>query len=70
MLHDPIAMYEDARRKHQERLAASACRRTLRRYHPNSGFRSEVAAVLRRAADAVDGRRDAAWRPGYPFEDA
>jgi hypothetical protein len=70
MLHDPIAMYEDARRKHQERLASSARRRVLRQHRLESGFRSEVAAVLRRAADAVDGRRDAAWRPGYPFEDA
>lgn len=70
MLQDPIAMYEDARRRHQERVAASATRRALRSQHTDSGLRSLLAGALRRAADAVDSYPDSAWQPSRRVEDA
>jgi hypothetical protein len=70
MLQDPILLYEDARRRHQERLGASARRRMLREHFPGSGLRGQLAAALRRAADAVDGRKGPAWCPPLPIEDA
>lgn len=68
MLQDPISMYEDARRRHLERLAEGSRRRVLRE-HAGQGLRRAVAAMLRRAADAVDGGTPA-WGPGGPIEDA
>lgn len=70
MLQDPVSLYEDARRRHQERIAAGAQRRSLRQQRSNSVARSRLAAALRRAADAVDGRSGGAWRPSHPIEDA
>jgi hypothetical protein len=70
MLQDPILMYEDARRRHQERLVVSARRKALREQRPDSGFRGRLAAALRRAADAVDGCQASAWCPPQPVEDA
>lgn len=70
MLQDPMMMYEDARRRHQERLVVSARRRALRGQRPDSGRRGQLAAALRRAADAVDGRHGATWSRAHPVEDA
>ncbi|MBE0610681.1 MAG: hypothetical protein IH609_14980 [Dehalococcoidia bacterium] len=70
MLQDPILIYEDARRRHQERLVVSARRSALREQYPDSGLRSQLAGALRRAADAVDGRQGSAWCPPHPVEDA
>lgn len=70
MLQDPVSLYEDARRRHQERIAAGARRRSLRQQPSNSVVRSRLAAALRRAADAVDGRPGGAWRHARPLEDA
>lgn len=67
MLQDPISMYEAARRRHLERLAEGSRRQALRGEHPR--LRRAIAAVLRRAADAVDGGATA-WRTGAPLEDA
>lgn len=70
MLQDPISMYEDARRRHQERLVVSARRKALREQNPDSGLRGRLAAALRRAADAVDGRQGSAWGTTLPARDA
>ncbi len=70
MLQDPVSLYEDARRRHQERIAAGARRRSIREQRSNSVVRSRLAHALRRAADAVDGRGGGAWRPSRPVEDA
>lgn len=70
MLQDPMSMYEDAHRRHHERLVVSARRRALREQRPESGLRGQLAAALRHLADAVDGRQGSPWRRPHPVEDA
>lgn len=69
MLQDPISMYEDARRRNQERIAEGTRRQALRREQCDRGLRHGVAALLRRTADAIDGHEHG-WRPGRALEDA
>lgn len=68
MLQDPISIYEDARRRNQQRMAEGARRQALRREQLDQGLRHAVAAMLRRTADAVDGQAPA-WQPGRALED-
>lgn len=69
MLQDPISMYEDARRRNQQRIVEGARRQALRREQLDQGLRHRVAALLRRTADTIDGQAPG-WRPARAPEDA
>ncbi len=68
MLQDPISMYEDARRRNQQRIAEGSRRQALRRGRRDRGLRHAAAAMLRGVADALDGQAPAG-RPGRALED-
>lgn len=68
MLHDPVAMYEEARRNHQRRISEGTRLQALRDTRGPSGVRVLVAGVLHRVADAIGGHESGQRWPKTALE--